>query len=364
MTPTSSTDRAASPPASSAVTRLRCALLVTALSALCACSRAPDGFEAVSSPGSTAGSDCPALTGTFDLSGTPAGDALVLPTTPSLRGLPVVLTFTQESGSTAAWWLVPRATLLAFARTVSDTDPERYVRWREQMLTKKSPATDQMADLDAYLAAFTGLGPPGPLHQRLPAAQCRDNWLLVSDAVGWATIDDEKYWMRHETWLAHDKTGALLAKHLSYRFGTIPLPRALRRIRIANYQRYEALPPEPATPLTATELPASTRAPSYRALTCAERSQRVARLSERMTARISPAMKLTQFTPQPAVPNGADGECADTIIDIEITGSDPHMLAYVDDWLRKEDGVASMTLLPVERSPVDPPRRRFRVEFR
>lgn len=335
-----------------------------ALTLLGACSRVPDGFEAAPSPGSSAGSGCPTLAGTFDLSGTPAGDALALPASPNLYGLPTVLTFTQASGSTAAWWVVPRASLRAFATTVSDAEPERYVRWREQMLTKQPPVSDQMADLDAYLTAFATLGPPGPLHQLLPAAQCSNNWLLVSDAVGWETIDDEKYWMRHETWLAHDKTGALLAKRLSYRSASIPLPRALRRIRSADYQRYEALPLEPATALTAAELPPSTRAPTYRAITCAERPQRVARLSERMTAHISPAMKLAQFAPQPAATDRADGECADTVIDIEITGDDPHMLAYVDDWLRKEDGVTSMALLPAERSPVDSHRRRFRVEFR
>jgi hypothetical protein len=366
MTPLFSTHRATGPTSasSSVIAYVRSTLLILSLMLLGACSGAPDGFEAVPTAGSRDSSGCPALAGTFDLSGTPTGAALALPAQPNYYGLPRVLTFTQGSGGTEAWWVVPRALLLSFAKKLSDDEPGRYVRWREQVLTKKSPITDQMADINAYLAAFADVGPPGPLNTRYTATPCRNHWALVSDAVGPGTIDGETHTMHHETWLAHDKTGALLAKHLSYRVTAIPLPRALRRIRIADYQRFEPLAFEAATPLAPAELPPTTRAPTYRAMMCAQRPLRITQFSKRLITRLSPAMELARFVQQPEAPHEAKGECAAAVIDIDITGSDPHMLPYVDDWMRNEDGVERFDVLPVERRVIGPHLRQFRVVFR
>ena len=310
------------------------------------------------------GSGCPALTGTFDLSGTPTGASLALPAQPNYYGLPRALTFTQGSSGTEAWWVVPRAALLSFAKKLSDDEPERYVRWREQVLTKKPPILDQLAGVYAYLAAFADVGPPGPLNTQYRALQCRNHWALVSDAVGPGTVGGETHAMHHETWLAHDKTGALLAKHLSYRITAIPLPRALRRIRIADYQRFEPLAFEAATPLAPAELPPTTRAPTYRAMMCAQRPLRITQFSKRLITRLSPATELARFVLQPEAPPDANGECAAAVIDIDITSSDPHMLPYVDDWMRNEDGVEGFEVLPVERPVIGPHSRRFRVVFR
>ncbi len=282
---------------------------------------------------------------------------------PNLHGLPLVVTFVRGSGGTEAWWVVPRAPLLSFAKKLEEVDPRRYVRWREQMLTKTYPRKNAMSDIGAYLAAFADLGPPGPLNAHYAAQRCDDHWALVSVSVEPSHKDGSNvYTLNHEVWLAHDSTGALLVRHLAYRRTALPLPRALRKNRIADYSRFEPLAREAATPPTPADLPPSTRAPTYRAMMCADRPLRLARFSKQLLARISPAMKITRFAVPTAPLSDTDGDCAAAVIDIGIEGGDSQMRTHVDDWLRLQDGVERIDVLENGAGTNDV--RRIRVAFR
>ncbi len=241
----------------SVLARFRCATAVFAMVILGACSNTPSGFDAVPANDPVLRqNECPELAGTFDLAFSPRIRDIDPYEPPNTHGLPVVLTFKQGPTQTEAWWVVPRQSLLSFARALRADSPDRYARWRELILNKHLSQRVR-PDVDAYLADVAVVGPPGPVNAGFQPRRCRDNWMLASTSIEFAVATaDRTYNLRHETWLAHDKFGALLVKHLAFRGGSVPFPDALRRVRIAEFTRFEPMPFETPTALVATDLPA------------------------------------------------------------------------------------------------------------
>ena len=238
---------------------LRCATTVLAMLVLGACSKAPAGFDAVPAVNSLLKQNaCPELVGTFNLSTSVA--ASVDPhTPPNTHGLPVAITFKQGKTQTEAWWVVPRQDMLSFARALRTDEPERYARWRNLMLMEYMPQQTHPI-VDSYLADVADVGPPGPVNTGFQPGRCEHDWMLVATAIDFndaASSSGDKMW--RETWLAHDRSGALLVKRLSFKAGFVIIPRALRRVRSAEYTRFEPIPFEAPTPFAAADLPGVSR---------------------------------------------------------------------------------------------------------
>lgn len=240
--------------------RLHCAANLLAVLALGACSKAPAGFDAVPAvDGLLKQHECPELRGTFNLASAPVALVIDPNKPPNTYGLPVVLTFKKGTTQTEAWWVVPRQNLLSFARALRTDEPERYARWRNLMLMDYMP--QQLHPMvDGYLADIADVGPPGPVNTGFQPGQCQANWMLAATSIDFndaASNEGDKMW--RETWLAHDTSGALLVKRLSFKAGFVILPRALRRVRSADYSRFEPMPFQAPTPFVAADLPAVTR---------------------------------------------------------------------------------------------------------
>ena len=239
---------------------LRCATAVFAMLILGACTNTPAGFDAVPASNSLLRkNECPELAGTFNLAFSPRVRDIDPHEPLNTHGLPVVITFKQGQTQTEAWWVVPRQRLLSFASALRTDSPERYARWRDLML-KDNQSQQPRPAVDAYLADVAEVGPPGPVNTGFEPRRCRDNWMLVSTAIEFAhAAADGTYNLRHETWLAHDETGALLVKHLAFKASAIPIPDALRWGSITEYTRFEPMPFEAVTPLVAADLPVASR---------------------------------------------------------------------------------------------------------
>lgn len=242
---------------------LGCCITMLAIAMLGGCSNAPAGFDAVPATNwLLKQNECPELVGSFNLDSSPAARAIDPHDPQNTFGLPVLLTFKQGTARQEAWWVIPRQSLLSFASALRTEEPERYARWRNLMLMEYAP--QQVHPLvDGYLADVAEVGPPGPINMDFKPDRCRNNWALIS--TSWEDAKprpDGFYGMRHDTWLAHDNSRALLVKRLSYKasgFGMISLPPKWRWVQNAEYSRFEPMPFEAPTPYVAADLPAVSR---------------------------------------------------------------------------------------------------------
>lgn len=273
---------------------LRALALAVAVALLAGCygESPPPGFEAIPtrSP-SRPGDDCPDLTGTFDLAEHPLARTILGRTAPDGQGHPVRLHVDHAGSQPVAWWQIPRADLLAFARALAERDPDAYFRWRSLALREQLPP-ELALDERRWRAALAELGPPLSIVAGLSGRQCEAGWMLVAVRdLGPAPSDDETpsgRSLEEEIWLARNPAGDLLIRSTVFELIHYSIyATASQSIRVppgeTRWARVPALAPEPEARITAEDLPPAYD-PATHASRCPVDPGRIVDFTQRMTA--------------------------------------------------------------------------------
>ena len=333
-----------------------CQFLILALAfLLCGCfeERTPSGYEAVAAvdDGQTH-SQCPDLTGSFDLSGTPLGRAITDETAPETKGLPVLMTFKKGVINTEAWWVVPMDSLQQWAEKERQQNPQRYSRWYELVLHPPS-RSKPWSDLVAFRESLAKLGPPaGAVFAGMVGNHCSENWMEIRNQPGYRgtpTNPDAEGMGEKEIWLARDQNGALLMKTIYFAVKPFHVwgdsSNTIRTSSSTTWSKVEASSYADPMPLTPSDLPAAV--PLSELPTCDELMYRLAAVSNRIIGSTPPGVMVVYSMAQSDASNALLKECEGKgkLLELHLIGKDPDQLASVDGQILIDPAVESVSVL-------------------
>ncbi|UXI70193.1 hypothetical protein [Tahibacter amnicola] len=327
--------------------------------ALTSCSgdNTPDEYRpVVVNPDAPAEHACPKLSGTYDIAGTDIAKRVVNTQPPKTLGYPVRLTFSQGDSGNEAWWVVPRSSLLDFARTTSKESPKRYASWRALVL--RIDLSERLRNQPSvYVDAVTQHGPPGPVFATLNSWRCEFHWLLVASSS--TNGRDE------EIWVSQNKEGDLLIKDVTYDLKYYSLwassQQSIRTGRQVRYDRVRSIAWEPPAPIAAGELPPDPATIKPEPMKCADVPARAQAIWKTIDDVLPSQLTIRKFALHPLKPREGDPNCPTATIDIEIVGSAGMFVSHAERKLRDDKGVQSIEYLRLKAGERHEYVRRLRV---
>lgn len=225
-----------------------------------------------------AAAGCPDLTGTYQAVRPAWMDEFHLHVTETLRPRvqsPQFATLSPRKDGYLLVWHMPREDVLKKARSLSDRDPNQYVRWLDLVLRTSYPVTRVGSMEQSWYNQIAGLGPLHQVTAVLPLKECEAGWIKVDThgRNGPADFDGGVEGTRDVTlWLRKDADGSLGLKWVERRKIVLLSGRYVRETSIPLWSstHSDKWPPAPAadlSPLREEELPPRIR-PKGKLLKC------------------------------------------------------------------------------------------------
>lgn len=320
----------------------------------CFQNRPPDGYEAIPALDSgLANSQCPDLTGSFDLSRHPLGRAISDQAAPDAKGLPLRMSFKQGPIHIEAWWVVPKDSLRNWAEQESQNNPAGYSRWLALATRQPTPQSTD-SEQKAFRNAVAKLGPPAtPVFAGIVNYRCAENWSEIRDQPRSEESPDgfsAEGMGETEIWLARDKSGALLMKTLRFKVKPFHVwgdaNTTIRTSSTAFWSKVEESPFADPVPLKETDLPAAPQKSSVRS--CDEMISQLADLTNRIIASIPTGVFLVNSRIQSDESDYSLDQCQGKgkILELHFSGKESEQLAKLDQQILDQPEVRSVTVLP------------------
>ena len=341
-------------------------LVPVALLTGCFDERAPAGYEAVAAQNAAqTHSQCPDLTGTFDLSTLPLGQAITDQAPPVSKGLPVLMTFKQGPTNIEAWWVVPMDSIRQWAAQEREQNGRSYSSWRELALQRPGPMAPAK-DIQSFRDAVAKLGPPsGPFYAGIVSYRCSENWARIREQPGFrGTVKnpDGEGFGDTEIWLGRDASGNLLVKTLSINLKPIHVwgdsANTIQTSSSAAWSKVEAS--EYVDPILLSERDLPPSLPAEPLPSCDELVAQLADLSNRIVSTAPKGVYLID-SQVPSLDATFAPACGGRgkVLELLFTADDPDKLLLIDRKILSESAVRSVTLL--RKADDKPTERRLRI---
>ena len=300
----------------------------------------------VSCAADSSSSECPDLTGTYEVRPTPWDEKLhPLARRPRVQTRLFATLQRVDNGFTLIWHS-PREEVVAAARAQAQRDPRRYGVWLDRVLRDPSLPLPLGQTEHSWVNEISNVGPVfRGVDEPLALLQCKEGWFLVAGPAQRDGPPDFEGGMdgtrELEFWLGRDEAGALSLKVEEHR--TLELLRPgyfnVRGIRLwsrAQRATYPVVPEQDLTPLAASELPVGDR-PSKRVPPCQITRDDETVFIHRLQAKLPPMAEIQGFSA--SIEFGRmrpDGTCDPTAYSVTLHAPDAASVAQIADLLRSD----------------------------